>query len=418
MNVLNPEFQTDLLKVILQDHAFISTNRSIISIDLFNDETEKVLILYILKFYDKYTSVPSFNSLINFMTSENYDAEEIIDIIKPYYKDVVKNISFIEESICDFVKRSRLKNAILQCSNLLGEGNYDQIYKNIKDVVFSDLGDDVGSFFWDNKQQVLTSMDSKEQNIPTGIHDIDDEMSGGAARGTLNVIITPPNKGKTTLLINIGKYAALEGFKVIHYTFELSSKVIERRYFQSMVRMTKKELKNKKRTAYGKLLEYAGEIISESLLIKRFPANTCTCGNIRRHLNLVKNKYGYIPDAIIFDYADLIKPDKDYDQKRFEVESIYYDLRNIAEEYNSAAWTASQTNRSGAKEKLIGMEDLDECYKKAAAADVILSINQNLDEKRSRPQTARVFFAKNRDDKSEITVEIRTDWSKAWVGNL
>ena len=55
---------------------------------------------------------------------------------------------------------------------------------------------------------------------------------------------------------------------------------------------------------------------------------------------------------------------------------------------------------------------------KAGIADVIISINQTMEEKRSRPQTARVFFAKNRDDESLVTREIMSDWSRAFIGNI
>ena len=49
---------------------------------------------------------------------------------------------------------------------------------------------------------------------------------------------------------------------------------------------------------------------------------------------------------------------------------------------------------------------------------MIISINQTLEEKRAREQTARLFFAKNRDDESLMTVEIKTDWKRAFIGNL
>jgi len=418
MNVLNKEFQTDLIKVIIQDHSFLPTHRSLIDKNLFSDEIESIVIEQVLKYFDKYSTVPSYNSLFTYMSIDRFEGEDIETTVKPYYEDTVKDITFIEESITEFVKKKRLKEVIKNCTNLLDQGEYEQIYTNVKKIVYDDLGGDIGNFFWKNKQNILISLDNQEEYLSTGIHKLDSNMSGGILRGTLNVILTPPNKGKSTFLVNFGKYAALNGLKVIHYTFELSTKVIERRYFQSMVRMSKHELKTRKRTAYSKLLEFAQGIMNESILIKHFPANSCTCGDIKRHLNLVKNKLGYIPDVIIFDYADLIQASSKYEQKRFEVEATYYELRNIAIEYNSGVWTASQTNRTGAKEKLIGMEDLDECYKKAAAADIILSVNQSMDEMRGTPQTARIFFAKNRDDKSNITEEIRTDWAKAWVGNL
>ncbi len=131
----------------------------------------------------------------------------------------------------------------------------------------------------------------------------------------------------------------------------------------------------------------------------------------------MKNKHGFIPDLLLFDYADIMGSSKNYEQRRFEVEEIYYDLRNIAEEFNTANWTASQTNRGWSEKELTTMEDVDECYKKAAASDVMISSNQTLEEKKSHPQCARLFLTKNRDDESQVIIDILTDWSRAWIGN-
>jgi replicative DNA helicase len=186
----------------------------------------------------------------------------------------------------------------------------------------------------------------------------------------------------------------------------------------SMVKMSKQEMKLKKKTAYDRILNVAEKMINHSLIVKKFPANSCNPNDIRRHLSFVKNKFGFIPDLMVFDYADIMKSNKLYEERRFEIESIYYDLRNIAEEYNSVNWTASQTTRNWKEKDIIEIEDVDECYKKAAASDVIVSLNQTLEERRSHPQTARLFVSKNRDDESQVEIQIKTDWSKAWIGNL
>ena len=418
MNVLTPEFQTSLTKAILQDHSFLPNYRSFIDKSLFKDDFEFVLVKYALSFFDKYKSTPSPGSLFNSIVKDGYVAEDL-DGMQSYYEDKVEDLDFIRDHVLDFIKKTRLRDVILNSNQLLDRGDYDSIYDSIKEVVFSHAGDDgIGSVFWEDKKSVLEQLDIVEPFIPTGINELDDVLNGGAIRGTLNVVITPPNRGKTTTLVNLGRNAVLQGRNVVHYTFELSERVINRRYFMSMTRMTKQELKKKKRTAYGKILDLAEGKLKQSLIVKKFPANMCTPNDARRHLNYRRNKYGFVPDLIIFDYADIMAASKRYTERRFEIESIYYDIRNIAEELNTVTWTASQTNRGWKEKEVVTVEDVDECYKKAAASDVMLSVNQTLEEKRGRPQTARLFLTKNRDDESEVEIEIQTDWSKAWMGNL
>lgn len=418
MNILSPEFQTELLKVILQDHSFLQNYRNIISVDLFKDNIERELVRYTLNFFDKYNNTPAKNSLYNFMISDNFDIEDVKKETDYYYKEEIDNIEYIKDSTVDFVKKNKLKDVILKCGKLLEKSQYDEIYKSVKDIVYGfNTDDDIGDFFWESKKQVLEQIDLQEPFIPTGINELDDVMSGGAVRGTLNVIMAPPNRGKSTLLINIGKNAVLNGFKVIHYSFELSKAICKRRYFMSMTKMSKNELRTRKRTAYNKILDLAENIIEENLLIKKFPANVANCNDIRRHINSVVNKHNFIPDLILFDYADIMGILRPRDQKRLEIEETYYDLRNIAEELNTVNWTASQTNRGWKEKEFVTMEDFDESYKKAAASDVIISCNQTLEEKKSHPQCARLFVTKNRDDESQIEIDILTDWSKAWIGN-
>jgi replicative DNA helicase len=264
---------------------------------------------------------------------------------------------------------------------------------------------------------VLDTIDRTEKVVPTGMASIDNMLFGGTTRGTLNVIITPPNKGKSTFLINIGKYAALSGFKVVHYTFELSEDVINRRYFMSMVRMSKAELKSMKRTAFDRISRIAEKVASDSIIVKEYPAYCTTAATIRSHLHSVKNTRGFFPDLLIFDYADLMQSEERYKERRHELSSIYYGLRNLAKEFDAVSWTATQTNRTGNQGELITINDLAECFEKAAASDVMLSINQSLDDRRMHVPIARVFFAKSRDDASNESVEVLTDWQRSWIGD-
>jgi len=418
MNTLSTEFQTDLTRTILQDHSFLSNYRTFIDRELFSDEFEFELVKYALIFFDKYQHTPSQGSLFNLMVNYGALPEEIEKGLTKYYTDKVRDIPYIKDHLFEFVKKTRLKEVILNSTRLLDRGDYDGIYEDIKKVVFSQSGEEsVGSVFWADKKSVLEQLDIVEPYIPTGFNELDDLLNGGSVRGTLNIVITPPNRGKTTCLINIGRHAVLSGFNVLHYTFELSERIINRRYFMSMTRMSKKELKTKKRTAFSRILELADGMLQESLIVKKFPANMCTPNDVKRHLNLVKSRYGFIPDLIIFDYADIMAPNRGYTERRFEIESIYYDLRNIAEEQNTVAWSASQTNRGWVEKELITLEDIDECYKKAAASDVMMSVNQTLEEKRATPPAARLYVAKNRDDESQVEIDIMTDWSRAWIGN-
>lgn len=412
MNVLDNFFQTDLLKVILQDRSFVKKYRDIINSEIFDDNFEKEIINIVIKFFDKYKIVPSRKSIERLINCDNsYDQIS-------YLYDPIVDINFITDEFINYMKKTSVKKALLDGMELLQKGKINNVYDTIKKAVIKyDHIDNIGISFWDDKRNILDRFNNNDDVIPTGIKGIDSNLDGGPIRGTLNIFVTPPNKGKTTTLVNIGKYAALSGFKVVHYTLELSESLVSRRYFMSMVRMTKKELRTKKRTAYDNILKLADKITSDSIIIKQFPTGKATIRNIDSHLNKLYNNDGFIPDVIIIDYPDLIKSINHYEERRHEISEVYYALRALGNERNSVIWGASQTNRPGNKEDIVTIDDLAECWDKAASSDVIISVNQTLQEKRSKPQLARMFISKSRDDESGISTYVETDWSCAWIGD-
>ena len=97
---------------------------------------------------------------------------------------------------------------------------------------------------------------------------------------------------------------------------------------------------------------------------------------------------------IIVDYGDLLRPVSTQKEKRNELESIYEEMRGIAQEYECPLWTASQTNRSGLNAEVITMESISEAFNKCFVADFICSISRTAEDKVAN--TARMFVAKNR----------------------
>jgi len=58
------------------------------------------------------------------------------------------------------------------------------------------------------------------------------------------------------------------------------------------------------------------------------------------------------------------------------LESIYEDLRAIAQEFECPVWTASQTNRSGYNAEIVTMESISEAFNKCFVADFIFTLSR------------------------------------------
>ena len=118
----------------------------------------------------------------------------------------------------------------------------------------------------------------------------------------------------------------------------------------------------------------------------------------------------FVPDLIIVDYADLLKPEgSSKEEKRHQLESIYEELRGISQESKCPLWTASQTNRSGLNAEVITMEAISEAFNKCFVADFIFSVSRTIDDK--SVNSGRIFIAKNRNGPDGLIYPIFMDTS-------
>ena len=129
------------------------------------------------------------------------------------------------------------------------------------------------------------------------------------------------------------------------------------------------------------------------LIIKEYPTKSASTRTLENHLERLRQR-DFKVDMIIVDYGDLLKPNVIRKEKRMELESIYEELRAIAQKNNCPVWTASQTNRSGLNAEVITMESISEAFNKCFVADFIFSVSRTIDDKNAN--TARMFIAKNR----------------------
>ena len=116
---------------------------------------------------------------------------------------------------------------------------------------------------------------------------------------------------------------------------------------------------------------------------------------------------------ILVDYADLLRPCKNFKEKRNELESIYEDLRGIAQEHKCPLWTASQTNRTGLNAEIVTMESISEAFNKCFVSDFICSISRTIKDKTAN--TGRLFIAKNRNGPDGLVFPIFMDTTNVTI---
>ena len=264
-----------------------------------------------------------------------------------------------------------MKGAILKSVDLLKEGKYEEIQSVIENSLKINTEQDLGQDFFqsfDSRRKVHT-----RKTVPTGFPLLDSEniLDGGLAHGELGVVMAPTGGGKSFFLVNLGYGALAAGKNVIHYSMELSETHVGNRYDSRITGIPTKELRSRMVEAENELARFMGG----QLMIKEYPPKVATINTIKFHIGRLLSN-GFEPDLVIIDYGDLMKSRRGYEQKRFELESVFEDLRALSMEMKLPIWTATQSNRDGFNDEVITIDKVGEAINKAHVVDFFGTFSQ------------------------------------------
>ena len=115
---------------------------------------------------------------------------------------------------------------------------------------------------------------------------------------------------------------------------------------------------------------------------------------------------GIMPDLILIDYLDLVKPHQRYNTRTDEQIAVVQAVVGFAQEFDLSIWTACQLNRGG-----LVMETPDESAQAGSierqfVADMVFWLAQTKDERQD--EIMRIVSSKNRNGKTGWTIKLDT----------
>ena len=203
-------------------------------------------------------------------------------------------------------------------------------------------------------------------------------------------------------LVHLGAHALKSGYNVLHYTLELSEVNIGIRYDASLTGISQNDAHNLK----DAIKEMLPGMTNGRLFIKSYPTKGANIQTLKNHIRLLESR-DFKPDIVIVDYADIMRSTRGFEQKRFELESVYEELRAMGQELNLAIWTASQTNRSGVNSDIIDLDMIGESFAKVQIADVVITFSRQQKDKLKK--SGKVYIAKNRIGQDGLILKARID---------
>jgi replicative DNA helicase len=401
-------FQESLAHMIMDQRAFADQIKEVLSIDFFELKYLQVFVQKVFKHKEKYGVHPSKKAMLTILRADLDDEnsatqKQTRDFFARIYKSEIEigGEEYIKDTALDFCRKQKLKEAMIKSVSLLESSSFDEISSVINDALKLGSSTDFG---YDYKADFEERFKFTVRNpVSTGWKMIDDMCKGGLGRGELGVVIAPTGAGKSMVLVHLGAQALKAGKTVVHYTLELGPMVIAGRYDSCITGVPLDQLHSCKDGIYETVKDIDGQLI-----IKEYPTKSASPQTIRNHLERLLQR-DIKPDLIIVDYADLLRPNIVRKEKRHELETIYEDLRAIAQELKCPCYTASQTNRSGLNAEVITMEAISEAFNKCFVADFIFSVSRTVQDKNTNG--GRLFLAKNRNGPDGLIHPIFMDTS-------
>ena len=430
-----------------------------------NTNMEKHYFVYILDNPDQFSKVEPFffrNSDIQFIYTiirEEYLRSEshIVPSIKQIYSmvkladtnnkindKVIKillqsdNSDFSSEWLLPRFKSWKIQNQLkgdmmkgIDMIRGIDEVDYDNIvdishklkgmFNNV--LLVDDDDNDLGSDFDDpesHKQMISKNC------IATGWPCIDNILGGGWSKSTFNVIMGETNVGKSMWLHNIGTNAANSGANVLIITLEMATRKVMKRLGSMALKINSDEYDEKSKdpvfikqkinnrrsqSSVGNLFDsQPGKIY-----VKKYNTSDCTVTDIDNYIKKFEEVKRIKVGMVIIDYINIMSIEKGFDISTMlylKGKHLAEGLRRIADKYECAVVTATQTDKAvwGASDIKLG--DIPESKAIADTADSVWGIIRNAEMKRNNIYRLKILKLRDGEHHEE---QVRFDFNTKFL---
>lgn len=390
------EYQWDLLRYITQDRNGEKAIKKIE--DHYFTLIEHQVIAYVIKkIYKKNNRIPGETifreNLIRLLNSKKYVAlvtkdeqKEIVNLVKPLYREPIKDGDEIYKGCKEFSAYIRLKNTVEEI-DITDFSKYPIFSQKVQTAIYDeDEKEETESSFLlaDIKSRQLKRQ-SKPTVFPTPFRQINQlTNAGGYEPGSIMVMLDKQKRGKTAMLVNIGRGYLKMGEPILVIDLENGKDNYLSRLEQSIMDLEKSDLisgehDNKVQRRFRKYKRLGGEIV-----VERMPALVTNANDIQRLIDKYYREYGIQFKYLIVDYAAKmasINKTSD-DQKR--ISDTYIELANLAIKNDIIhIWTANHVTREAAKHRMKTRytgEDIALCIEITRNASAIFGLNRSPEE--------------------------------------
>jgi replicative DNA helicase len=139
---------------------------------------------------------------------------------------------------------------------------------------------------------------------------------------------------------------------------------------------------------------------------KRYARYSANLSDVLHDIEVLEKTEGFIPDMIVIDYADILKPEDGESEGIGQLDATWKTLSKLAGERHAIVVTASQVNRGGLNKKNVESSDLAMWIGKLGHVDAMFTLNQTNDEKKNGVMKVGTMVKRFEDYSTEDTCTI------------
>jgi len=402
LGYLGENYQYLLVKYFIETPQFFINLVPILDQNMFTDEHLRRIVGMMKDRYTKNGLCPNYYDieiLIRTTVSDKITVDimiEKINNLKSRNFDI--DVDLLTSNAEKFFKQQNLAKAINQCTEILKRGNADNYFNMeelIKKALDVNMTTNLGFRLFDCVEEDLK--EDYRCAIPTGADKLDESLYGGLGKGELGIIVSPMGVGKSSATTGFCANAATTkakdnnemGYKVLHFFFEDTEVAIRRKYYGYVTNIDACDLSDpiNRPRALEILKDNNNELrnmLAKNVICQRLTTGEYSASDIKYLIQQYISK-GFIPDLVVVDYFECLKPEKNIDgnnETEWTREGITMrKLESIAKEFNLALWVPVQSTKDAIGQEIVHMSQAGGSVKKTQIGHIVIQMAQTQEQK-------------------------------------
>lgn len=427
--MLDSTLERLVVAAFLREETFYAQYSAIIDDTMFSTSSCKICINVYIDYVRRYNKLPTQDEMYSDLGRycQKYGIDELmkqksIETLQECYK-LNYNIDYVKDNFIRFATTNKLTDAIIDAAkkikekgDYLTEKDYEDIHDSIERAITIKARDTEGVLFSevaDNPLEFLRSQTryDKDAVVKTGIQTFDNaHMAGGPLPGEMYVVSAPPGRGKSTLLVNIGASALLQGKDVIHILVGDNSEADGvLRYCARLTGVPMAQIMLNAQQYVDSWNYLKSNFSLGNLIIGAYPIDGPTISDIRSFITKNIIRRGVDPKIFIVDYIDNCRRN-DMMNSYEALGELYKKMKNICEELKMIGWTASQPKIDyWDTDGVAGLSSLSESSMKQHIIDGMITMTKKSET------SYQMYVPKLRRGRSDFTVDLLIDYERMFV---